>query len=65
MRKLILLCLLLSGCTSINVSLNSTAGDSNKPAIRTDADQSPATPINAAVPVSVGASPNSTGSVGK
>lgn len=28
----------VTGCTTLNVSLNTTSGDNNKPAIRTDAD---------------------------
>lgn len=63
MKYLLLLILLLPGCISLNVSMNTSAGDNNKPAIKTDSDQTPTTPISAAVPVAVGAQPNSSGTV--
>jgi len=53
----------LTACTPlINVSINN-GGDSSKQSIRGESDQAPTT--NAAIPVSVGAQPNSTGTVGK
>jgi len=68
MKKLLLLIplsLLFVGCTTINLSCNISNGNDNKPAIKTDSEQTPTTKTNTALPVSVGTKPNSTATVTK
>lgn len=67
MRYLLILCLICSGCTPLisNVVQLGSGQDKVTMSNKADADQSPQTPVNAAVPVSVGATPTSTGTVQK
>lgn len=66
MKTLILsIFLVMAGCTPlINVSINN-GGDSSKQSIRGESDQAPSTTTSAAIPVSIGAKPNSSGTVNK
>ena len=60
---LILAVALLTGCTTLNSTFTLTCGESNKIAVKTDSDQTPTTTTSAAVPVAVGATPASSGTV--
>lgn len=50
---LLLFSLAHSGCTTLNVSMNTTAGDNNKPAVKTDAqaDQNISPTTSATIPL--------------
>lgn len=68
MKRLIplLTMIVCSGCAtpSIHVAVN-CGGTEAKQSVKTDQDQAPTTSTSAAIPVSVGASPSSTGTVNK
>lgn len=58
---LVLLFIFLSGCQTINLSTN--AGERNT--VKANDNDTPNTSTSAAIPVSVGAQPNSTGTVNR